>query len=76
MQKNLEEIYEGMSPAQFYADSGKQSSNLIHIKRALPHIHNLEILIEKIQGSQKNQLRYELRFIKEYVNDLINDLHV
>ncbi len=58
----------------FYATSaGHESEELQNVKRILPHIHTLETIANRAYEKEyKKQLLNEIRFIKSYVDELIN----
>jgi len=72
--RDLETIYENMT-ADFYS-SGQDSLELQNTKSIASHITTVESLIENIQDKRlRGQLRFEIKFVKDYLNDIINTKH-
>ena len=72
---DLEKIYENQinQGHNFYASSGHEKAELINVKRVQEHAKRLEHHIHTIPDRQiKNNLLHELRFIKEYIDEMIN----
>jgi hypothetical protein len=71
--KDLESIYENMQNAFYATSSGHESEELKTVKAMLPHIHTLETIANRAYEKEyKKQLLNEIRFIKSYVDELIN----
>ena len=71
--KDLEDIYENMQSAFYATSAGHESEELRNLKLILPHIHTLETIANRAYEKEyKKQLLNEIRFIKSYVDELMN----
>lgn len=78
--RDLETIYENMlEKGAFYSaedPSTEVSSKILRLRTMVQHLTKLSELIDRLQNPKfKQEVKYELKFIKTGIDELINEAH-